>query len=89
MQIPSSDYIDELKKFFKHILYDKAVKANFNTYHKLAVKLSPKIYVTEKKISALEIQIEERKNVDRTRGILMKKFNMSEDSAYKNIRKKP
>ena len=42
----------------------------------------------EQKVVNLEYQIEERKNVDRARGILMKKFNMDEDTAYKNLRKK-
>ena len=42
----------------------------------------------EQKVVNLQYQIEERKNVDRARGILMKKFNMDEEAAYNNLRKK-
>ena len=54
----------------------------------LAVRLSHKFYTINQKVQSLEYQLEERKNVDRARGILMKKFRLDEEQAYKNLQKK-
>jgi response regulator NasT len=85
-----SDYIDELKKDSLNIFcITKPIKRQVLTHTiELAVRLSHKFHAIEKKISDLEIQIEERKNVDKARGFLMKKFNMDENTAYNSIRKK-
>ena len=85
-----SDNIDELKKDSLDIFcitkpINKQVLIHTTA---LAVRLSHKFRDIEQKVTNLEYQIEERKNVDRARGILMKKFKMDEESAYNNIRKK-
>ena len=85
-----SDNIDELKKGSLDIFcITKPINKQVLIHTtELAVRLSHKFRSIEQKINSLEYQIEERKNVDRARGILMKRFNMDEDSAYKNLRKK-
>ena len=85
-----SDNIDELKKGSLDIFcITKPINKQVLIHTtELAVRLSHKFRSIEEKINSLEYQIEERKNVDRARGILMKKFDMDEDSAYKNLRKK-
>ncbi len=85
-----SDNIDELKKDSVNIFcITKPINKNVLIHTtELAVRLSHKFHDIEKKVVNLEYQIEERKNVDRARGLLMKKFNMDEDTAYKNLRKK-
>ncbi len=85
-----SDNIDELKKGSLDIFcITKPINKQVLIHTaELAVRLSHKVHAIEKKVINLEYQIEERKNVDRARGILMKRFNMDEDGAYKNLRKK-
>ena len=85
-----SDNIDELKKGSLDIFcITKPINKQVLIHTtELAVRLSHKFRTIEEKINSLEHQIEERKNVDRARGILMKKFNMDEETAYKNLRKK-
>ena len=85
-----SDNIDELKKDSVNIFcITKPINKNVLIHTtELAVRLSHKFHDIEKKVVSLEYQIEERKNVDRARGLLMKKFNMDEDTAYQNLRKK-
>ena len=85
-----SDNIDELKKDSLDIFcitkpINKQVLVHTTA---LAVRLSHKFRDIAQRVTDLEYQIEERKNVDRARGILMKKFKMDEHSAYNNIRKK-
>jgi len=85
-----SDNIDELKKDSLDIFcITKPINRQVLVHTTaLAVRLSHKFRDIEQKVTCLEYQIEERKNVDRARGILMKKFKMDEDSAYRNLRKK-
>jgi len=85
-----SDNIDELKKGSLDIFcITKPVNKQVLIHTaELAVRLSHKFRDMEQKVVNLQYQIEERKNVDRARGILMKKFNMDEESAYNNLRKK-
>ena len=85
-----SDNIDELKKGSLDIFcITKPVNKQVLIHTaELAVRLSHKFRDMEQKVVSLQYQIEERKNVDRARGILMKKFNMDEESAYNNLRKK-
>ena len=85
-----SDNIDELKKGSLDIFcITKPVNKQVLIHTaELAVRLSHKFRDMEQKVVNLQYQIEERKNVDRARGILMKKFNMDEEAAYNNLRKK-
>lgn len=85
-----SDNIDELKKGSLDIFcITKPINKQVLIHTtELAVRLSHKFRDMEQKVVNLQYQIEERKNVDRARGILMKKFNMDEESAYNNLRKK-
>jgi len=85
-----SDNIDELKKGSLDIFcITKPINKQVLVHTaELAVRLSHKFRDMEQKVVNLQYQIEERKNVDRARGILMKKFNMDEESAYNNLRKK-
>ena len=85
-----SDNIDELKKGSLDIFcITKPINKQVLIHTtELAVRLSHKFRSIEQQINSLQYQIEERKNVDRARGILMKRFNMDEDTAYKNLRKK-
>ena len=85
-----SDNIDELKKGSLDIFcITKPINKQVLIHTtELAVRLSHKFRDMEQKVVNLQYQIEERKNVDRARGILMKKFNMDEEAAYNNLRKK-
>ena len=85
-----SDNIDELKQGSLDIFcITKPINKQVLVHTtELAVRLSHKFRNIEERINSLEYQIEERKNVDRARGILMKKFKMDESSAYNNIIKK-
>lgn len=85
-----SGYIDDLKKHSIDIFCINKPINKFVLSHttELAVRLSHKFYDMEQKVLNLEQQIEERKNVDRARGILMKKFNLDEAQAYRNLQKK-
>ena len=85
-----SDNIDELKKGSLDIFcITKPINKQVLIHTtELAVRLSHKFRDMEKKVVNLQYQIEERRNVDRARGILMKKFNMDEEAAYNNLRKK-
>lgn len=85
-----SNFVDELKKNSIDIFcITKPInKQVFLHTLELAVRLSHRFYDMEKKVLNLEQQIEERKNVDRARGILMKKFQLDEAQAYRNLQKK-
>mgnify|MGYP002622075284 CR=1 FL=1 len=85
-----SDNIDELKKDSTDIFcITKPINKQVLVHTtELAVRMSHKIHDIEQKVSDLEYQIEERKNVDIAKGLLMKKFKMDEKSAYNNLRKK-
>ncbi|MEA5000600.1 MAG: ANTAR domain-containing protein [Endomicrobiaceae bacterium] len=88
--IAQSDFINELKKTSIDIFCITKPINNQVLLHttELAVRLSHRFYDMEKKVLSLEQQIEERKNVDRARGILMKKFKLDEAQAYRNLQKK-
>lgn len=47
-----------------------------------------KVKELQDKIKSLEKEIENRKVIDRAKGIIMKKFKLSEDEAFKYLRKK-
>jgi response regulator NasT len=54
----------------------------------LAIKLSKKITDYENQITHLKKQLQDRKVIEKAKGILMKKFNMSEAAAFKELRTK-
>ena len=85
-----SDFIDDLKKDSINIFCITRPLHNLVLTHtvELAVKLSHKFYSIQKQVHSLENKLEERKNVDIARGILMKKFNLDEAQAYRNLQKK-
>jgi response regulator NasT len=55
----------------------------------LAVKLSHKFYSIQKQVQSLENKLEERKNVDIARGILMKKLTLTKRRHTEIFKKKP
>ena len=86
-----SDFIDELKNADTTDVFCITKPVNRQVLihtAELEIRMQHKIHDIEQKIITLQQEIEERKNVARAKGILMKKFDMSEDKAYNNIRRK-
>ncbi|MDR1952779.1 MAG: ANTAR domain-containing protein [Elusimicrobiota bacterium] len=85
-----AEYIEELKTSSLNIFcVSKPVNPSaLNHTILLAVKLTKRIHEYEYQIDSLKKQLEDRKVIERAKGILMKKFNMSEDEAYKEMRSK-
>lgn len=86
-----SDFIDELKTEDTTTVFCITKPINRQVLihtTELAIRFQHKIHDIELKIVSLQQEIEERKNVERAKGILMKKFNITEDKAYNNIRRK-
>ncbi|MDR0822668.1 MAG: ANTAR domain-containing protein [Endomicrobium sp.] len=85
-----SDYINDLKKDALDIFCISkpinSVSLNHTAY--LAVRLTKRIHEYETTIQDLKQQIENRKIVEKAKGILMKKFDMSENDVYVEMRKK-
>ncbi|MDR2192473.1 MAG: ANTAR domain-containing protein [Endomicrobium sp.] len=54
----------------------------------LVLKLTQKLRGYEHQVDELKHQLEDRKLIEKAKGILMSKFNMNEDEAYKEMRKK-
>ncbi|MDR2772857.1 MAG: ANTAR domain-containing protein [Elusimicrobiota bacterium] len=54
----------------------------------LAIKLTKRIHEYEYQINNLKKQLDDRKIIEKAKGILMKKFNLSEEEAYKEMRSK-
>ncbi|MDR2860434.1 MAG: ANTAR domain-containing protein [Elusimicrobiota bacterium] len=85
-----SEYINDLKTSSLDIFciskpIDKTV---LNHTLSLAIKLTKRIHEYEYQIDNLKKQLEDRKLIEKAKGILMKKFNMTEDAAYKEMRSK-
>ena len=86
-----SDFIDELKTEDTTTVFCITKPINRQVLihtTELAIRFQHKIHDIEQKIVSLQQEIEERKNVERAKGILMKKFNITDDKAYNNIRRK-
>ncbi|AKL97746.1 ANTAR domain-containing response regulator [Endomicrobium proavitum] len=85
-----SEYVEELKRDSLDIFcITKPVNAAvLNHMVALVLRLSRKMQEYESQVDSLKNQLEDRKIIDRAKGILMSKFNMSEDAAYKELRKK-
>jgi response regulator NasT len=54
----------------------------------LVLRLTQRIRVYEHQVDELKQRLEDRKYIEKAKGILMSKFNMNEDDAYKELRKK-
>jgi response regulator NasT len=63
-------------------------QTDLNQTISLSIKLAKKIHEYEYQIDSLKKQLEERKIIEKAKGILMKKFKMTEDAAYKEMRSK-
>ncbi|MDR1941222.1 MAG: ANTAR domain-containing protein [Endomicrobium sp.] len=85
-----SEYVDDLKGNSLDIFcVTKPLNAQvLNHTISLVLKLTHRIQEYEEQVSELKHQIEDRKLIEKAKGILMNKFNMSEDDAYKEMRKK-
>ncbi|MCL1971996.1 MAG: ANTAR domain-containing protein [Endomicrobia bacterium] len=85
-----SEYIDELKGESLNIFCITKPLDTTVLNHTLAsvVRLTRKIHYFEHKIEELEHKLEDRKLIDKAKGLLMEKFNMTEDQAYKQMRRK-
>jgi response regulator NasT len=85
-----SEYIYDLKKKALDIFcITKPVNETIlNHTALLAVKLTKRMHEYETTILDLKQQLENRKIIERAKGILMEKFDMSENDAYIEMRKK-
>lgn len=84
-----SAFYDKLKNMniFAYII--KPVKAE-QLYQTVEFSINNIIKVSrlQDRIKQLEVTLENRKKLDKAKGIIMKKINISEDEAYKFLRKK-
>ncbi|MDR3048295.1 MAG: ANTAR domain-containing protein [Elusimicrobiota bacterium] len=85
-----SEYIDDLKNNILDIFCVLKPINNIILNHTayLAVKLAKTIHEYENTITDLKQQLENRKLIEKAKGILMKKFALSENDAYIEMRKK-
>jgi response regulator NasT len=84
------EYIEELQSTSLNIFcISKPInEIVLNHTLSLVIKLTRRIHEYEYQIDSLKKQLDDRKIIERAKGILMKKFNMSEDIAYKEMRSK-
>lgn len=84
-----SVFYEKLKTMNIFAYITKPVKAE-QLYHTVEFSINNIIKVRDlqDKIKQLEMALENRKKLDRAKGIVMKKLNISEDDAYKFLRKK-
>jgi response regulator NasT len=85
-----SEYVDDLKGNTLDIFcITKPLNEQLlNHTVSLVLKLTQKIRGYEHQVDELKHQLEDRKLIEKAKGILMSKFNMTEDDAYKEMRKK-
>jgi len=85
-----SEYIGDLENDSLEIFcITKPVNAVvFNNTVSLVLKFSKKVQEYRCQIDKFKNKIEERKLIERAKGILMEKFNMTESQAYRKIQKK-
>jgi len=88
--LSQSEYVEDLKGNSLDIFcVAKPLNSQvLNHTVSLVLKLTQRIHAYEEQVADLKQQMEDRKLIERAKGILMKKFNMSEDDAYKEMRKK-
>ena len=85
-----SEYIEELKKDSLDIfcLTKPLDSTVLNHMLSLVIRLTKRMHGFERKIDELEHKLEDRKLIDKAKGLLMEKFNLTEDQAYKQMRQK-
>jgi response regulator NasT len=85
-----SQYIDEIKKDALDIfcLTKPINEIILNHTVSLAIKLSKEISKYQSAITDLKQELENRKLIEKAKGILMNKFDLSENEAYSQLRKK-
>jgi response regulator NasT len=85
-----SEYVEELKKNSLDIFcVTKPINPLvLNHTLSLVLRLSRRIHEFEHQVDDLKHQLEDRKIVEKAKGILMEKFNMTENQAYKEMQKK-
>jgi response regulator NasT len=54
----------------------------------LTVRLTKRLHEYEHEIESLKKRLDDRKIIEKAKGILMNKFNLTEDAAYKQMRSK-
>jgi response regulator NasT len=85
-----SEYVEELKKNSLDIFcITKPINPLvLNHTLSLILRLTRRMHEFENQVDELKQQIEDRKVIERAKGILMEKFNMTENQAYKEMQKK-
>ncbi|MDR2708385.1 MAG: ANTAR domain-containing protein [Elusimicrobiota bacterium] len=85
-----SEYAADLKSSSLDIfcLLKPTNKTSLNHMLSLVIKISSAIEDYQYQIQNLKKQLDDRKIIEKAKGILMKKFNLSEDAAYKQMRSK-
>lgn len=85
---PSREFYENLKNMniFTYITKPISLEQLYSIVEFSIANIN-KINFLEKKIEKLENTLEGRKKVDKAKGILMKKYNITEDEAYKLLRK--
>lgn len=85
-----SEYVEDLKKNSLDIFcVTKPVETHvLNHTISLVLRLSRRVHEIERQVDDLKHQLEDRKVIERAKGLLMKKFNLNEDAAYKEMQKK-
>ena len=84
------EYVEALENYSLDIFCSQKPisPTDLNRTISLAIKLAKKIHEYEYQIDSLKKQLEERKIIEKAKGILMEKFKMTEEAAYKEMRSK-
>ncbi|MDR2425942.1 MAG: ANTAR domain-containing protein [Endomicrobium sp.] len=85
-----SEYVEELKKkSFEIFCITKPIDSLvLNHTISLILRLTRRMHEYEHQVDELKHKLEDRKLIEKAKGILMKKFDMDEDDAYKEMQKK-
>jgi response regulator NasT len=85
-----SEYVEELKKNSLDIFcVTKPINGLvLNHTISLILRLTRRMQEFEHQVDDLKHQLEDRKVIEKAKGILMEKFNMTENQAYKELQKK-
>jgi response regulator NasT len=85
-----SDYVEEFKQdsFDIFCITKPLDKIVLNHTLSLIARLSKRMHYFECKAGELEQKLADRKLIEKAKGLLMEKFKMTEDQAYKHIKQK-
>ncbi|MDR1195666.1 MAG: ANTAR domain-containing protein [Endomicrobium sp.] len=85
-----SEYVEDLKqKSFDIFCITKPVNPMvLNHTISLILRMTRRMHEYEHQVDELKHKLEDRKLIEKAKGILMKKFEMDEDGAYKEMQKK-